>query len=85
MDFSSKKNLFSRVKQAKLNKCVHCLVGKHKKVFFSEHSSSRKLYFLELVHSHLCGSCKESIGDALYFVNFIDDHSCNLCVFFLKP
>lgn len=72
----AKKNLFSGVKQTKLSKCVHCLVGKQKRVSFQSHPPSRKLDLLELVHYDLCGPFKvRSHGGAPYFVTFIVDYS----------
>ena len=84
MDNLVKKILLHGVKQAMLNKCVHCLAGKQKKASFQSHLPSIKLDLLELVHSYLCGPFKvKSHGGALYIVFFIADHSRKLWVFIL--
>ena len=85
MDNLAKKNLLSGVKQAKLNRCVHCLAGKQKIVSFKSHPPSRNLDLLKLVCSDLCSPFKvKSHGGAVYFVTFIDDYSRNLWVFSLN-
>ena len=81
----AKKNLLAGMKQEKVKRCVHCLVGKQKRVSFHSHPPSRKSKLLELVHSDLCGSFKvNSKGVALYFDTFIDDHSRKIWVYPLK-
>ncbi|RDY08818.1 hypothetical protein CR513_06903, partial [Mucuna pruriens] len=46
----AKKNMLPRLKNAKLDKCSHCMAGKH--------TRSRKSKLLELVHSDVCGPLK---------------------------
>lgn len=85
MGLLAKKNLLSGVKSAKLEKCVHCLAGKQRRVSFKSRPPSKKSDLLELVHSDVCGPIKPlTLGGAAYFVTFIDDHSRKLWVYFLK-
>ncbi|RDX72209.1 hypothetical protein CR513_48336, partial [Mucuna pruriens] len=73
------------LKNAKLEKCSHCMAGKQAKVSFKKHSPSRKSELLELVHSDVCVPLKvKSFSGALYFVTFIDDCSRKLWVYVLK-
>ncbi|GLT31041.1 hypothetical protein SLA2020_058080 [Shorea laevis] len=79
IDCLAKKEVLSRLKEAKLEKCIHCLVGKQKRVSFKNHPPSRRPDLLELVHSNVCGPLKvRSHGSAHYFVTFNDDHSRKL-------
>ena len=83
--YFAKKNLLAGMKQTKVKRCVHCLVGKQKRVSFHSHLPSIKSEILELVHSDLCGPFKvKSKGGALYFATFIDDHSRKIWVYPLK-
>ena len=85
LDCLAKKSLLPGLKDAKLDMCNHCVVGKQRRVAFKQHSSSRKEEVLELVHSDVCGPLKvKSIGGALYFVTFIDDYSRKLWIRTLK-
>ncbi|RDX69414.1 hypothetical protein CR513_51472, partial [Mucuna pruriens] len=43
--------MLPRLKNAKLEKCSHRMVGKHTRVSFKKHPPSRKSELLELVHS----------------------------------
>jgi len=73
------------LKNADLEKCSHCMVGKQTRVSFKKHPSSKKFELFELVHLDICGPLKvKSFGDALYFVTFIDDCSRKLRVYILK-
>lgn len=79
INWLAKKNVVPGTKEAKLDKCVHCLAGKQKLASFKSHHPSRKLDLLELVHSDMCGPLKvKSYGGSLCFVTFIDDHSRKL-------
>ena len=81
----AKTNMLSGIKDAKLDKCVHCLAGKQRKTSFKSYHPSRKLDLLELVHSDVCGLFKvKSQGGVFYVVTFIDDHSRKLWVYSLK-
>ncbi|KAK9001249.1 hypothetical protein V6N11_083037 [Hibiscus sabdariffa] len=51
----AKKNQLSRLKNATLKNCAHCLAGKQRRVSFSSSPPHRKLELLELVHSDVCG------------------------------
>jgi len=85
IDYLAKKSKLSRVKEAKLDKCVHCLAGKQRRVSFMSHPPTRKSGPLELIHSDVCGPMKvRSLGGAYYFVTFIDDYSRKLWVYTLK-
>jgi hypothetical protein len=56
--------------------CVHCIMGKQKRVNFKRNESHRKLKSLELVYSDVCGPFNvKSLGGASYFVTFLDDFS----------
>ena len=46
----AKKNMLPGLKNADLEKCSHCMIGKLTKVFFKTHPPSRKSELLELVH-----------------------------------
>ncbi|RDX95839.1 hypothetical protein CR513_21583, partial [Mucuna pruriens] len=73
------------LKNAKLEKCFHCMAGKQTRVYFKKHPPSRKSKLLELVHSDVCGLLKvKSFSGALYFVTFINDCSKKLWVYTLK-
>jgi len=64
----AKKDVLSGLKNAELEKCSHCMVGKQTKVSFKKHPPSRKSKLLELVHSDVCGPLKvKSFSGALYF------------------
>lgn len=79
INWLAKKNVVPGTKEAKLDKCVHCLAVKLKLASFKSHHPSRKLDLLELVHSDMCGPLKvKSYGGSLCFVTFIDDHSRKL-------
>ncbi|RDX90960.1 hypothetical protein CR513_27125, partial [Mucuna pruriens] len=81
----AKKDMLPRLKNAKLEKCSHCMAGKQTRVSFKKHSPSRKSELLKLVHSDVCGPLKvKSFSCALYFVTFIDDCSKKLWVYTLK-
>ena len=73
------------MKNAKLEKCEHCLAGKLNRVSFKSYPTSIKTELLELVHSDLCGPMKtKTLGGAVDFVTFIDDCSRKLWVYVLK-
>ncbi|RDY05691.1 hypothetical protein CR513_10436, partial [Mucuna pruriens] len=81
----AKKNMLPGLKNTKLEKCSHCMVGKQTKVFFKKHPPLRKSKLLELVHSYVCCPLKvKSFSGALCFVTFIDDCSKKLWVYVLK-
>ena len=81
----AKKDMLPGLKNADLEKCSHCMVGKQTRVSFKKHPPSRKSELLELVHSDVCGPLKvKSFSGALYFVTFIDDCSRKLRVYALK-
>ena len=46
------------LKNANLEKCSRCMIGKQTKVSFKKHHPSRKSELLELVHSDVCGPLK---------------------------
>ncbi|RDY00403.1 hypothetical protein CR513_16424, partial [Mucuna pruriens] len=46
------------LKNAKLEKCSHCMAGKQTRVSFKKHPPLRKSKLLELVHPDVCGSLK---------------------------
>ena len=46
----AKKNLLAGMKQEKVKRCVHCLVGKQKRVSFHSHPPSRKSELLEQIY-----------------------------------
>ncbi|RDY00296.1 hypothetical protein CR513_16554, partial [Mucuna pruriens] len=54
----AKKGMLLGLKNAKFEKCSHCMDGKQTRVSFKKHSPSRKSEFLELVHSDVCGPLK---------------------------
>ena len=63
-----KKNVLPVLKNAKLERCLHCLAGKQNKVSFKKLPPSRMPDILELVHSDVYGPLKlKSFGGALYF------------------
>ena len=81
----AKKDVLSGLKNAELERCSHCMAGKQRRLSFKKHPPSRKLDFLELVHSDVCGPLKvKSFSGALYFVTFIDDYSRKLWAYALK-
>ncbi|RDX89152.1 hypothetical protein CR513_29156, partial [Mucuna pruriens] len=81
----AKKDVLPGLKNAELEKCSHCMAGKHTRVSFQKHPPSRKSELLELEHSDICGPLKvKSFSGALYFVTFIDDCSRKLWVYVLK-
>ncbi|KAJ4744606.1 Gag-Pol polyprotein [Rhynchospora pubera] len=56
--------------------CVHCVMGKQKRVNFKRNESHRKVKPLELVYSDVCCPFNvKSLGGASYFVTFLDDFS----------
>ena len=72
----AKKDMLSGLKNADLEKCSHCTVGKQTRVSFKKHHSSRKSELLKLIHLDVCGPLKvKSFSGALYFVTFINDCS----------
>ena len=74
-----KMDVLPGVKSAELEKCSHCMAGKHTRVSFKKHPPSKKSELLKLVHSDVCGPLKvKSFTSALYFVTFIDDCSRKL-------
>jgi len=84
-DCLAKKDMLPGLKNADLEKCSHCMVGKQTRVSFKKHPSSRKFELLELVHSDVCGPLKvKSISGVLYLVTFIDYYSRKLWVYVLK-
>ncbi|RDY10793.1 hypothetical protein CR513_04628, partial [Mucuna pruriens] len=81
----AKKDMLQGLKNAKLEKCFHCMASKQTRVPFKKHHPSRKSELLELVHSDVCDSLKiKSFSGSLYFVTFIDDCSRKLWVYVLK-
>ena len=46
------------LKNASLEKCSHCIVGKQTRVSFKKHPPSKKAKLLELVHLDVCGPLK---------------------------
>ncbi|RDY06573.1 hypothetical protein CR513_09420, partial [Mucuna pruriens] len=54
----AKKDMLPGLKNAKLEKCSHCMAGKQTRVSFKKHPPSRKSELLELVHSDVCGPLK---------------------------
>ena len=73
------------LRNAELEKCSHCMIGKQTRVSFKKHPPSRKSELLELVHYDVCGPLKvKSFSGALYFVTFIDDCSRKLWVYALQ-
>ena len=73
------------LRNADLEKCSHCMVGKQTRVSFKKHPHFRKFELLELVHSDVYGPLKvKSFSGALYFVTFIDDCSKKIWVYALK-
>ncbi|RDY10902.1 hypothetical protein CR513_04501, partial [Mucuna pruriens] len=61
----AKKDILPRLKNAKLEKCSHCMAGKQTRVSFKKHPPSRKSELLELVHTDVYGPLKKALG--LYF------------------
>ena len=81
----AKKDMLSGLKNADLEKCSHCTVGKQTRVSFKKHHSSRKSELLKLIHLDVCGPLKvKSFSVALYFVTFINDCSRKLWIYALK-
>ncbi|RDX94220.1 hypothetical protein CR513_23419, partial [Mucuna pruriens] len=81
----TKKDMLLGLKIAELEKCSHRMVGKQTRVSFKKHPPSKKLEFLELIHSDVCSPLKvKSFSGALYFVTFINDCSTKLWVYTLK-
>ncbi|KAL2325516.1 hypothetical protein Fmac_024574 [Flemingia macrophylla] len=77
----AKKDVLSGLKNAELEKCSHCMVGKQTRVSFKKHPPSKKSELLKLIHSDVCGPL---MAGALYFVTFIDDCSRKLWVYALQ-
>ncbi|RDY11828.1 hypothetical protein CR513_03448, partial [Mucuna pruriens] len=50
--------MLPRLKNAKLEKCSHCMAGNQIRVSFKKHPPSRKSELLELVHYDVCGPLK---------------------------
>ncbi|GJR64775.1 putative RNA-directed DNA polymerase [Tanacetum coccineum] len=76
MSILSKKNVLSGVHDINLEKCSHCLAGKHTRLAFKSRSPFRIENILDLVHFDVCGPMKtKTLGGCSYFVTFIDDHS----------
>ena len=57
----AKKDMLLGLKNADLEKCSHCMVGKQTKVSFKKHHSSRKSELLELVHSDSIDNCSKHL------------------------
>ena len=77
--------MLPRLKNADLEKCSHCMVGKQTIVSFKKHPPSIKYELLELVHSDVYGPLKvKSFSGELYFITFIDDYSRKIWVYALK-
>ncbi|RDY02489.1 hypothetical protein CR513_14047, partial [Mucuna pruriens] len=51
------------LKNAELEKCSHCMVGKKTRVSFKKHPPSRKSELLELMHFDVCGPLKSIIHE----------------------
>ena len=79
------KKLLLGMKGTPLKFCVHCLVGKQRRVSFHSTPPSKMHNVLDLIHSDICGLMKIRIlGGALYFVIFIDDRFKKLWAYTLK-
>ena len=64
--------------------CEACQLGKQSRLPFKREKYVSK-YPLEIVHSDVLGSTKESsIEGNRYFITFIDDYSRKACVYFMK-
>ncbi|RDX98381.1 hypothetical protein CR513_18707, partial [Mucuna pruriens] len=61
LDDGANKDMLPGLKNAKLEKCSHCMADKQTRVPFKKHPPSRKLELLELVHSDVCGPLKQGI------------------------
>ncbi|RDY06554.1 hypothetical protein CR513_09431, partial [Mucuna pruriens] len=61
----AKKDMLPGLKNAKMEKCSHCMANKQTRASFKKHLPSKKSELLELVHSDVCGPFKEALG--LYF------------------
>ena len=67
-----------------LKTCDHCSIGKAHRVAFHTYPPSRRLNFIDLIHTDVCTMLTKTVGGALYFVTFIDDHSRKFWGFALK-
>ena len=54
----AKKDMLLGLKNADLEKCSHCMIGKQIRVAFKKHPPSKKSELLELVHLDVCGPLK---------------------------
>ncbi|RDY02675.1 hypothetical protein CR513_13840, partial [Mucuna pruriens] len=81
----AKKDMFTGLKNAELEKCSHCMASKQARVSFKKYPPSRKSELLESMHYDVCDPLKvKSFSGALYLVTFIDDYSRKLWVYVLK-
>jgi len=82
----AKKDMLQGLKNANLEKCSHCMVGKQTRVSFKKHPPSRKSELFELVHySDVSDPLKvKSFSGAPYLVTFIGNCSKKLWVYVLK-
>ncbi|RDX93045.1 hypothetical protein CR513_24747, partial [Mucuna pruriens] len=58
LNYLANKDMLLGLKNAKLEKCSHCMTGKHTRVSFKKYPLSRKSELLELMHSDVYGPLK---------------------------
>ena len=74
-----------KMKEAKLDFCEDCVLGKQSKVSFSTTPRAKKMEKLELVHTDLWGPAQvNSMAGSQYFLTFIDDATHFVWTYFLK-
>ena len=80
-----KDGMIPELKTVEHHQCESCILGKQKRVSFSNASRELKAEKLELVHTDVWGPAPvPSLGGSRYYVTFIDDSTRKVWVYFLK-
>lgn len=68
--------MFQTYKCKSLESCENFLAGKQWRMSFKIlDNRTRRNQIMDLVHSDVCSTSKNSFGSAQYFVTFINNHS----------
>jgi len=67
-----------------LEVCEACQLGKQARHPFPAQTTHVNSKPLEMIHSDVCTTKKESIRGCKYYMSFIDDHTRKVWVYFMK-
>ena len=77
--------MIPELKTVEHHQCESCILGKQKRVSFTNASRELKAEKLELIHTDVWGPAPvPSLGGSRYYVTFIDDSTRKVWVYFLK-